>query len=35
VIVLRRDGLKALVIALQRIGAALPAGDNLNARNVV
>ena len=35
VIILRRDGLKGLVIALQRIGAALPAGDNLNAGNVV
>ena len=35
VIVFCRDGLKALVIALERVGAALPAGDNLNARHVV
>ena len=35
VVVLRRDILKALVIAFQRVRAAFPAGDNLNARNVV
>ena len=35
VIILRRDGLKALVIALESVGAALSAGDNLNARHVV
>ena len=35
VVILRRDILKALVIAFQRVRAAFPAGDDLNARNLV